>query len=106
MHTFFQVDPVVLLAIIGMGIVTYLTRIAGLVLVRFVELRGRTRAALEAVPVAVLMSVIAPTVLATGVAETAAAIVTMLAATRLPLLGVVIVGVVSAALFRMTLGSI
>lgn len=106
MQSFFQVDPAVLLAIVGMGIATYLTRIAGLVLVRFVELRGRTRAALEAVPVAVLMSVIAPTVLATGIAETAAAIVTMLAATRLPLLGVVVVGVVSAAAFRALLGAI
>ncbi|MGJ8528163.1 AzlD family protein [Maritalea sp.] len=106
MQSFFQVDPAVLLAIIGMGIATYLTRIAGLVLVRFVDLRGRTRAALEAVPVAVLMSVIAPTVLATGIAETSAAIVTMLAATRLPLLGVVVVGVVSAATFRAMLGAI
>jgi uncharacterized membrane protein len=51
------------------------------------------------------MAVIAPTVLATGPAETLAAIVTLIAALRLPLLGVVIVGVVSAALFRALLGA-
>lgn len=104
MQSFFQVDPLVLAAIVGMGIATYLTRISGLMLVRFVRLRGRTRAALEAVPTAVLMSVIAPTVLATGPAETIAAILTMLAATRVPLLGVVAVGVLSAALLRAAFG--
>ena len=106
METFFQTDSLTLLAILGMGVATYLTRISGLVLLRFVELRGRTRAALEAVPVAVLMSVIAPTILAPGPAESAAAIVTLIAALRLPLLGVVVVGVVSAALFRMLFGAV
>jgi len=104
MESFFHTDPLTLLAILGMGIATYVTRISGLLLVRFVDLRGRTRAALEAVPVAVLMSVIAPTVLATGPAETVAAIITMLAAFRLPLLGVVAVGVVSVAVLRAALG--
>lgn len=104
MESFFQTDPLTLLAILGMGIATYVTRISGLLLVRFVDLRGRTRAALEAVPVAVLMSVIAPTVLATGPAETVAAIITMLAATRLPLLAVVAVGVVSVAVLRAGFG--
>lgn len=104
MDSFFQTDPLTLLAILGMGIATYVTRISGLLLVRFVDLKGRTRAALEAVPVAVLMSVIAPTVLATGPAETVAAIITMLAATRLPLLAVVAVGVVSVALLRAGFG--
>jgi len=100
MLEFFHIDPLVLAAILGMGAATYITRIAGLVLIRYVELTGRTRAALEAVPVAVLMAVIAPTILATGPAETCAAVVTMLAATRLPLLAVVITGVISAAAFR------
>jgi len=106
MEAFFQTDQLTLLAILGMGVATYFTRIAGLILVRFVDLKGRTRAALEAVPVAVLMSVIAPTILATGPAETVAAIVTMLAAFRLPLLGVVVVGVVCVALFRVVFGQI
>lgn len=104
MESFFHTDPLTLLAILGMGIATYVTRISGLILVRFVDLKGRMRAALEAVPVAVLMSVIAPTVLATGPAETVAAIITMLAATRLPLLAVVAVGVVSVALLRAGFG--
>lgn len=104
MDAFFQTDPLTLLAILGMGVATYLTRISGLILVRYIDLKGRTRAALEAVPVAVLMSVIAPTVLATGPAETGAAVVTMLAAFRLPLLGVVAIGVVLVALFRAALG--
>lgn len=104
-ESFFQTDALTLLAIVGMGLATYLTRVSGLILLRFVTIEGRARAALEAVPVAVLMAVIAPTVLATGPAETLAAIVTLIAALRLPLLGVVIVGVVSAALFRMILGA-
>src|SRR5262245_26306233 len=78
------------LAIAGMAIATYATRVSGLCLVRFMKVEGRTKAALDAVPPAILMAVIAPVAFATGPAETAAAVVTAIAALRLPLILAVI----------------
>ncbi len=68
---------------------------------RGVVVQGRLKAALDAVPPAVLMAVIAPTVFMTSIAETLAAIVTAIAAIfRLPLLAVIFVGVASVVIFR------
>ena len=93
-----------LLAIIGMGLATYSTRISGMLLMRGVVVQGRLKAALDAVPPAVLMAVITPTVFMTGRAETLAAVATAVAAFfRLPLLAVILVGVVSVVGFRMLL---
>lgn len=60
-----SVDPTTLTAILGMAIVTYLTRAGGYWLVGRVTLGARAQAALDAVPGAVLISVIAPMALAT-----------------------------------------
>ena len=65
---------------------------------RRIELTGRARVALEAVPAAVLTAVIAPMALATGPAETVA--VTSLAAIKLPLLATFVVEVGAVVLFR------
>ena len=89
-----------LLAIIGMTLATYLTRAAGLWLVQRLSVTGRLGGALEAVPPAVLMAVIAPTVFATGPAESVAALVTIMAAWRLPMLATIVIGVCAAALLR------
>ncbi len=97
-------DPVTLLAIAGMAIVTYLNRVSGLVLVRFVRLEGRTKAALDALPLAILMAVIAPMALTHGPAETAAAGITVLAALRLPLIAAVVIGVASVVALRQLIG--
>ncbi len=59
--------------------------------------RGRLKAAFEAVPAAVLTALIAPTVLATGPAESLAAAITIVAALRLPLIAVIVIGVAAAA---------
>ena len=97
----FTVHFTTLVAIIGMGIVTYSTRLSGLFLMRGVVVQGRFKAALDAVPPAVLMAVITPTVFMTGKAETLAAAATAAAAFfRLPLLVVIFVGVASAVVFR------
>lgn len=93
-------DPTTLLAIVLMSIVTYLTRIAGLALPANLKLSPRARAAFDAIPPAVLVAVIAPTVLATGWRESLAAVAAIIAATRLPLLGVVGVGVAAIVLLR------
>lgn len=93
-------DPLNLIAILGMAVVTYLTRIAGLALAGRLDLSPRAQAAFDAIPPAVLIAVIAPSALATGWAETGATAVAALAATRLPLLGVVGVGVLAVVVLR------
>lgn len=89
------------LAIAGMAIATYATRVGGFLLMRFITVRGRVRAALDALPAAILMAVIAPTVFTTGIAEVGAgAIAATAAMLRLPLIVVVVVGVSSVVVLR------
>ena len=97
-------DPATLVAIAGMALVTYLNRVSGLFLVRFVRLEGRTKAALDALPAAILMAVIAPMVLTHGPAETVASAITLITALRLPLLAAVVVGVASVVVLRQVIG--
>ncbi|KZL14678.1 AzlD family protein [Pseudovibrio sp. Ad37] len=106
MSEVFAVDPLVLFTIVAMAAGTYLTRIAGLVLTKFVTFSGRTEAALQAVPPAILMSVVAPTAFATGIAETAATAITAIAALRLPMLAAMTLGVVSVVVLRLALSVI
>lgn len=90
-----------LLAIIGMGVATYLTRLSGFYLLRGLNLSGPMKVALDALPPAVLMAVIAPMILATGLAETIAAAITAVAAFfRLPLAVTIVVGIVSVVALR------
>jgi uncharacterized membrane protein len=94
------VDPTTLAAILAMAAVTYFTRIAGLFVAERLVLRGRAKAAFDAIPPAVLVAVIAPTALTTGWPETIAAGITAVAATRLPLLGTIAVGVGAVVILR------
>ena len=87
-----------------MGLVTYLTRVTGLLLADRFRLSGRAAAAFAAIPVAVLTAVIAPTLLTSSVAESLAGVVTILAALRLPLIGTVAVGVTATVLLRLAVG--
>ncbi len=98
-----SLDPATILAIVLMGVVTYAMRIGGILVAHRLALRGRTKAAFDAIPPAVLVAVIAPTVVATGWPETIAAAVTALAATRLPLLATIVVGVVTVVALRAVL---
>ena len=95
----FGVDAATLAAILGMAGATYLTRIFGFWLVSRIAIRGRTQAALEVIPGAVLTAVIAPMVIA-GPAEAIAAIVTLVAARYVPVMVAVICGVVVVAVLR------
>lgn len=95
-----NLDMTTLLAIIAMAVVTYATRIAGLYVADRLVLTGRAKAAFDAIPPAVLVSVIAPTALTTGWAEAIAAAITALVAFRLPLLATIAVGVVSVVVLR------
>jgi uncharacterized membrane protein len=92
-------------AIVAMAAATYLTRAAGFVFMERIEVRGRMKAALDALPPAILMAVIAPTVFASGVAETlASALAAGAAMMRLPLIVVVLTGVVSVVVLRWAIG--
>lgn len=99
-----SLDATTLAAILAMAAVTYATRIAGFALVRRLTLTGRARMALEAVPGAVLVALVAPAILTRGPADALAGLLTVLAALRLPVLGVVAVGVVSAGVLRAAFG--
>ena len=99
-----NVDAMTLVAILGMALATYATRVGGLYLLRGVTVKGRLKSALDALPPAILMAVIAPTVLTTGAAETiAAAIVAGTAFMRVPLIVTILTGVISVVLLRMIL---
>lgn len=93
-------DLSTLAAILAMAAATILTRISGLVLLRYVTLSKRQKRALGAIPPAVLMAVVTPTALATGIAESIACAVTALAAFRLPMLAAVALGVATVATLR------
>jgi uncharacterized membrane protein len=96
-----EFDPFTLLAIAGMAVATYATRAGGFAFMRFMRVKGRVKAALDAMPAAILMAVIAPMVVATGLAESMAAAITAGAAMlRLPLIAVVIIGIASVAGLR------
>ncbi len=95
-----MVDPANLFAIVMMATVTYLARIGGYILLRNRSLGPRAMAVLEAAPGCVLISVIAPVFVSDRPADLLALALTVVAATRLPLLATVIVGVGSAALLR------
>lgn len=97
------IDPVNLIAILAMGLATYLTRIAGFYLADRLPRSGRVRVALDALPPAVLTAVVAPAVLA-GPAEAIAGLITVVAAFRLPLIVVVAIGVASVGLLRTVIG--
>jgi uncharacterized membrane protein len=94
------VDPLTFATIVAMGIVTYLTRIAGIFIGARLNLTGRAAAAFEAIPPAVLIAVIAPTALATGWPETIAALIAASVATRVPLLATIAIGVISVVVLR------
>jgi uncharacterized membrane protein len=95
-----SLDMTTLLAIIAMAVVTYFTRVAGLYVADRLVLTGRAKAAFDAIPPAVLVSVIAPTALTTGWAEALAAAITAFVAFRLPLLATIAVGVASVVVLR------
>lgn len=89
-----DVDPLTLLAIILMALVTYATRAGGLWLASRLELSERAEAFLDHIPGAILISLVAPVVVTGGPAAwVAAAIVAVFAWRTGSLLGAMVVGV-------------
>jgi uncharacterized membrane protein len=95
-----MIDTPTLATIVLMAATTYLTRVLGYVALRNRTLSPRTLAVLESVPGCVLISVIAPAVVSNQPANLVALAITLLAATRLPILPTVIIGIVATGLLR------
>jgi uncharacterized membrane protein len=97
-------DPATLIAIIAMALTTYATRIGGLFLTVHHEPSPRAQAALDAIPPAILIAVVAPIMLAKGWPETIASALTALVATRLPLVATVAFGAACVVILRLAFG--
>ncbi|MBI2092715.1 MAG: AzlD domain-containing protein [Deltaproteobacteria bacterium] len=91
--------------IFGMAVVTYLTRASGFYLVSRVKVSGKLEAFLNAIPGTVLVSLVAPVVLADGPAESIASLAVVLTAWKsrnLPL--AMVVGIVTVWVLRRFIG--
>jgi uncharacterized membrane protein len=75
-------DTVAVLTIVGMALVSYATRAGGLWLMSIVTPSPRVEAWLRSIPGAVLVALVAPTALTSSLAETLAALATVLVAVR------------------------
>ena len=99
-----MIDGWTLATIVLMAIVTYLTRIGGYLLLGRRELSRRVMILLDAAPGCVLIAVIAPAFVSGRTADLITLAMTGVAATRLPLLPTVMIGIGSAAMLRNILG--
>ena len=95
--------PAFLLTVACMALATYLTRIAGWLVLRGRSVGPRLRRVLDASPGCVLLSVIAPSFASADLSELAPLAVAALVATRLGFLGTVLAGVLAAAFIRQVL---
>ena len=97
-------DTLALITILGMALVTYATRVGGFWLMGLVTPSPRIEAWLRQIPGAVLVAIIAPTVLASSLAETLAASASALVALRTKnVLVAMVVGVGAVWVLRMVL---
>lgn len=95
-----MLDPIYILTIVLMAVVTYLTRIGGYVFLRNRAFSPRVAAVLESAPGCVLITVIAPHFVSKNPADLAALAITMIAATRLSVLPTVLIAMASAGILR------
>lgn len=97
-------ETLTILTILGMTLVTYATRAGGFWLMGLVTPSPRIEAWLKQIPGAVLVALIAPTILASSIAETLAAVATVLVAIRTKnVLIAMLVGVATVASLRLIL---
>jgi uncharacterized membrane protein len=76
------INPIILIAIVLMALATYSTRAGGLWLASRFDLSERAGAWLDQIPGAILVSLVAPTVLMGGPAEALAALAVVIVAVR------------------------
>jgi branched chain amino acid efflux pump len=99
-----QSETITLITILGMALVTYATRAGGFWLMGLVTPSPRIESWLQQIPGAVLVAIIAPTVLASSLAETLAALATVLVAIRTKnVLIAMVVGVATVWALRLIL---
>ena len=96
-------DTLTLLTIVLMALATYATRAGGLWLASRLALSERAEAWLDYIPGAILVSIVAPVVLAGGIAEALAALAVILVASRTGSLPIAMVTGVCAVLLLRTL---
>lgn len=99
-----MIDLTSLLTILGMAAVTYTTRVMGYLVLRNRALSPRARAVMDAAPGCVLVSVIAPYFVSNRPGDLIALAITVAAATRLPMLPTVVIGVAVSGLLRHVAG--
>lgn len=91
--------------ILAGAILTYLARVGGhLVLSRFERVHPRVEAGLNAVPAAVLTTLVAPVILTAGPAEFAALLVAGVVSLRYSLLPMFLTGAVVLVVMRQVMG--
>ncbi|HJR30296.1 MAG TPA: AzlD family protein [Pseudomonas sp.] len=95
-----MIDNLTVLTVVAMALVTYLTRMLGFVLLRNRTLSAPMQQVMQAAPGCVLIALIAPKFVTGHPADLAALGLTLYAATRLPLLPVVLIAIVAAGTFR------
>jgi uncharacterized membrane protein len=99
-----QNETLTLITILGMALVTYATRAGGFWLMGLVTPSPRIEAWLRQIPGSVLVAIVAPTVLASSLAETLAALATVLVAIRTKnVLAAMVIGVAAVFLLRLIL---
>ncbi|MGQ8876301.1 AzlD family protein [Delftia sp. NA_296.1] len=97
-------EATTLLTLVLMACSTYFTRVIGYLLLRGRTLSPRMQYVMESLPGCVLISVIAPAFVSERPADLLALVVTMVAASRLPILPTVLIGIASAGALRHVLG--
>lgn len=94
-----------ILIILAGAVLTYLTRIGGhLVLSRFENVPPRVEAALDAVPAAVLTTLVAPELLSAGPAEIIALLAAGLVALKRGMLEMFLTGAITLIVLRQFMG--
>jgi len=91
--------------IVGGAIMTYLTRVGGhMVLSRFDHIHPRVQAGLDAVPAAVLTTLVAPAVVNAGPNEWIAILIAGVVGLRVSLLPMVLIGTLTLVFLRQISG--
>lgn len=94
------IAPMTLVTILLMASVTYMTRIGGYLFLRNRKFSPRMATVLESAPGCVLITIIAPDFVSGHPADLIALAITVVAATRLPILPTVLIAIASAGVLR------
>ncbi|MDH4554119.1 AzlD family protein [Pseudomonas sp. BN417] len=95
-----MMDMTTLLTILMMAVVTYLTRVLGFVALRNRVLSAQWQSVMQAAPGCVLIAVIAPKFASGQPADLLALGITLFAATRYPILPVVLISILATGGLR------